>query len=69
MIPKQRKEYRKKKKDPEMKLVEGLIEKLKVDATGGVNVGSPLGHLDKTGGGEDDFAYMPPLEDASDHDR
>ncbi|XP_068504205.1 uncharacterized protein [Phaseolus vulgaris] len=32
-IPKQRKEYR--KKDPETKLVEGLIDKLKVDETGG----------------------------------
>ena len=52
VIPKQRKEYR--KKDPETKLVEGLIDKLKVDETGGV---------------EDDFADMPPLEDASDHDR
>jgi len=69
VIPKQRKEYR--KKDPETKLVEGLIDKLKVDATGGVNVRSPLGHLasDKTGGREHDFADMPPLEDASDHDR
>ena len=46
------------------------MDNLKVDATGGVNVGSPLGHLaDKTDGGEDDFADMPPLEDASDHDR
>ena len=52
MIPKQRKEYR--KKDPETKLVEGFIDKLKVD---------------ETGGGEDDFADMPPLEDVSDHDR
>ena len=52
MIPKQRKEYR--KKDPETKLVEGLIDKLKVD---------------ETGGGEDVFADMPLLEDASDHDR
>ncbi|XP_068466565.1 uncharacterized protein [Phaseolus vulgaris] len=69
VIPKQRKEYI--KKDPETKLVEGLIDKLKVDATSGVNVGSPLGHLasDKTSGGEDDLADMPPLEDASDHDR
>ena len=44
---------------------------LKTYALGGANAGSLLGHLafDKTGGGEDDFAYMPPLEDASDHDR
>jgi len=41
------------------------------DAPRGANAGSLLGHLvsDKTDGGEDDFAYMPPLEDSSDHDR
>ena len=34
------------------------------------NARSPLGHLasDKPGGLEDDFAYMLPLEDASDHE-
>jgi len=57
------------KKDLQKKLLEGPFDNLKVDATGGVNVGSPLGHLDdKTDEGED-FADMPPLEDASDHDR
>jgi len=66
-IPTQRREYR--KKDLQTKLLEGPMDNLKVDATG-VNVGSPLGHLaDKTDGGEDDFADMPPLEDAFDHDR
>jgi len=39
VIPKQCKEYR--KKNPETKLVESLIDKLKVDAIGGVNVRSP----------------------------
>jgi len=38
---------------------------------GGANAGSLLGHLasDKTGGEEDDFVNMPPLEDTSYHDR
>jgi len=59
------------KKDSQPKLVEGLTDKLKVDAPGGANAGSPLGHIasDKTVGVEDDFAYMPPLGDASDHDK
>ena len=45
--------------------------KLTIDAPSRANAGSLLGHLpyDKTDGGEDDFADMPPLEDASDHDR
>jgi len=68
-IPKLCKEYQ--KKDPQPKLVEGPTDKLKIDAPGGAKAGSLLGHLafDKKGGGEDDFADMPPLEDASDHDR
>ena len=35
------------------------------------NTESLLGHLayNKIGGVEDDFTYMTPLEDASDHDR
>jgi len=51
--------------------VEDPIDKLKIDAPGKANARSLLGHLayDKTGGGEDDFADMPPLEDALDHDR
>jgi len=51
--------------------MEGFTDKLNIDAPGGTNVGSFLGHLayEKTGGVEDDFADMPPFEDASDHDR
>jgi len=51
--------------------VEGPIGNLTTDAPDGSNAGSLLGHLasDKTYVGEDDFANMPPLEDASDHDR
>ena len=69
MIPKQHKEYR--KKDPQSKLVEGPIGNLTIDAPGGANARSLSGHLafDKIDGGEDDFAYMSPLDDASDHDR
>jgi len=65
----QRKEYQ--KKDLQLKLVECPIDKLTTDAPGWANAGSLLGHLayDKTNGGEDDFVDMPPLEDASDHDR
>jgi len=68
-VSKQHNEYR--KKDPQPKPVEGSTDILKVDALGGVNAGSPLGHLayDKTGGVEDDFAYMTLPEDASDHDK
>ena len=42
-----------------------------IDAPGGTNAESLLGHLasDKKYGGEDDFADMSSLEDASDHDR
>ena len=67
-ITKQHKEYR--KKDPQSKLVEGPIGNLKIDAPSEPNAGSLLGHLsfDKTDANEDDFADMPPLEDASDHD-
>jgi len=66
---KQRKEYR--KKDSQPKLVEGPIDKLKTNASSGVNAGSLLGHyaFDKIDEGADDFADMPPLEDALDHDR
>jgi len=51
--------------------VEGCIGNLKVDAPDGANAGSLLDHLasNETDGGEDDFADMPLLEDASDHDR
>jgi len=51
--------------------VEGSIDKLHIDALDMANAGSLLNQLasDKTGGVEDDFAYMPPLKDASDHDR
>ena len=43
---------------------------LNIDVPGGANAGSPLDHLasDKLGGVEDDFADMPPLEDASNHE-
>jgi len=43
----------------------------RINAPGGAIVGSLLSYLasDKTDGGEDDFADMPILEDASDHDR
>ena len=66
-VPKQCKMYQ--KKDLQPKLMEGPIDKLTTDAFGGANAGSLLSHLayDKTDGG-DDFAYMPALEDASDHD-
>jgi len=58
-------------KDLQPKLMERPTDKLKIDALGEANAGSLLGHLtfDKIGGREDDFAYMPPLKDASDHDR
>ena len=51
--------------------MEGPIGNLTTNAPGEANAGSLLGHLsyDKTNGGEDDFSYMPPLEDVSDHDR
>jgi len=51
--------------------MEGPIDKFTTDAPGRANAGSLLGHLAsvKIDGGEDDFADMPPLEDASDHDR
>jgi len=69
VVPKPHKENR--KKDSQLKLVEGPIDKLTIDAPVGANVGSLLGHLayDKTDGGENHFAYMPPLEDASNHDK
>ena len=68
-VPKQRKECR--KKDPQSKLVEDPIVKLTTDAPSRANAWSFLGHLasDKTNGGEDDFANMPPFEDVSNHDR
>jgi len=49
--------------------VEGPIGNI-TDVPNETNVGSLLGQLDsnKTNEGEDDFAYMPPLEDASGHD-
>ena len=49
--PKQHKEYQ--KKDPQLKLVEGPTDKLKIDAPGGTNAGSLLCRLasDKIGGG------------------
>jgi len=42
-----------------------------MEVTAGTNVGLHLGplHSDKANGGEDDFADMSPLEDASDLDR
>jgi len=69
VVPKKHKEYR--KKDPQQMLVEGPIGNLTIDVPGGTNVGSHLGPLDsdKTDGGEDDFADMFLLEDASDHER
>jgi len=50
--------------------VEGPTGTLNINVPGRANVGSPLGHLasDKPGGVEDDFADMPALEDASDHE-
>jgi len=41
------------------------------DVSGGTKVGIQLDQLasDKTNGGKDVFADMPPLEDALDHDR
>ena len=67
VAPKQRQEYR--KKDPQPKLVEGPTDNSNFVVPGEANSGSPLGHLasDKPGGLEDDFADMPPLENASDH--
>jgi len=58
------------KKDPQLKFVESPIGNLTIDAPGGAKAGSLLGHLtsDKTNEGEDDFADMPPIKDASDHD-
>jgi len=51
--------------------VEGPIDNLNIDALGGANVVSLLNHIayDKTSGVEDDFADMPLIEDASDHER
>jgi len=51
--------------------VEDPIDKLTTNAPGGANSNPLLGHLayDKTNGGEDDFADMPPHEDALFHDR
>ena len=68
-VPKQHKEYR--KKDPQPKIVEGPIDKLTIDAPGKANAELLLDYLasDKTDGGKNDFVDMPPLEDASDHDR
>ena len=67
-VPKQRKEYR--KKDLQLKHVEGYTDKLTINASGGAKAGSLLGHTapDKPGGVEDDFADMPSLEDVSDHE-
>ena len=68
-VPKERKEYR--KKDLHPKLVEGLIDKLTTNAPGKDNAWSLLDHLayDKIDSGEDHFAYMYSLKDASYHDR
>jgi len=51
--------------------VEGPTDELNIDAPGGANVGPLLNHLAsvKTGGVDDDFVDMSPLEDASNHDR
>ena len=67
MAPKQRQEYR--KKDLQPKLLEGPTDNSNFVVPGEANVESPFGHLatDKSGGLKDDFADMPPLEDASDH--
>jgi len=67
VVPKQRQEYR--KKDPQPNLVEGPTDNSNFVVPVEANAGSPLGHLafDKPRGLEDDFADMPPLEDASDH--
>jgi len=46
--------------------VEGPTDKLNIDSPSGANTGSLLGHV---AGVENDFTDMPPLEDASDHDR
>jgi len=61
-VPKQHKKYR--KKDLQSKLME------ETNALRKANAGSLLGHLvfDERDGGEDDFANIPPLKDASDHD-
>jgi len=50
---------------------DGGISNVPTEVTSGTNVGLHLGPLDsdKANGDEDDFANMPPLEDASDHDR
>ena len=47
-----------------------MVDPTNIEIPGGANVGPLLGHLasDKPGGGEDDFAHIPPLEDASDHE-
>ena len=68
MVLKQHKEYR--KKDLQSTVVEGPTSNI-IDVLGGTNAGSLSDQLDsdKTNEGDDDFAYMPPLEDASDHDR
>jgi len=51
--------------------MEGPIGNLAIDVPGRTNAGSLLGHLayDKPDGGENDFADMPPLENALDIDR
>ena len=68
-VPKQHKKYQ--KKDLQPQLVERPTDKFYIDAPGGANVGSLLGHLasDKTNEVEDDFADMPPIEYSSDHER
>jgi len=66
VVPKQ--QYR--KKDLRAMLVEGHIGNI-IDVPSETNAGLVLGQLDsdKTKGGGDAFADMPPLKDASDHDR
>ena len=51
--------------------MEGPTDKLIIHAPSGANVGPLSGNLasDKIGIVKNDFAYMPPLEDASDYDR
>ena len=43
-----------------------MVDPTNIEVPSGSNAGPPAS--DKPGGGEDDFADMPPLEDASDHE-
>jgi len=47
-----------------------VVDPTNTEVPSEANAGSPLGHLasNKPRVGEDDFSYMPPLEDASDNE-